>query len=226
MSISSINSNPVNSTIPTIPIVPSSPGDSYVMPFDQVLNETIMKTNLGQTPIQSQGTSSLAKPTLSILNFLKTSFLGKAIPVTDDQRHIVETGRVISMSKVDKHYEAILRDPRAGVTIEVKMIFEKQPLGQSYKIADHSQETLRTRADMEQRLGASVSPLMASETGSVYNPLTIPDVPVENPVAEGELLEFYNPQTDTMESGSIIIMKGRPYLRDEGVPLSLRAERL
>lgn len=226
MSVSSIYSNPVNSTLTTVPAVPSSPDDSSGMPFNQVLNDTLSKYNLGQSQSSTQSTASLAKPTLSVLNFLQNSFFGKTIPVTDDQRQIVETGKVVSISKVDSHYEALLQDPRTRESFQAKLVFEKQPLGQSYKIQNNAQASLKVRADMQQRLDAAVNPLVDEETASVYNPLTLPDIEDPNKAGDGESLEFYNPKTDKMETGALIIMRGRPYLRDEGVPLSLRAEKL
>lgn len=228
-----MNSPSLYTNTPAAPVtnLPNVPVESTSsdMPFNQVFNDSILKSNLnlGQSN-PAAATSSLAKPSLSMINFLKTSFLGKIIPVTNDQNQIIQTARVLNIvqGKDKSHYVALLRDTRSREEFEAALVFITNPLGQSYKSVSNPNRPLQVKANMEQRIDESISPLVNSETGSTYTPLTIPDLPDENQAGEGESLEYYDQKLGSLVTGPIVIVKGHPYLRDEGIPMSLKAERV
>ena len=78
---------------------------------------------------------------------------------------------------------------------------------------------------MEQRVDSSVTPLMSEDgTASTYSPMTIPPVDKKNNIGEGEPVQYHDPRSDMMMTGRMVIVDRVPYFKEDGMPVTLRAE--
>jgi|GEM_PF-6836429 len=218
-------------TISSSPVSTPSTGDtssSFPSMLDTELAK-IQQQQTAQTSTQMAATSTL-KPSLSVINFLKAKFFYKAVPIVkEDHTTMSRVGQLrnIERSTEGSFWVANMLDSN-GYQFQSKILFSKNPLGMNYKGYSAPEPITKQYAlDSEQRLNSSIGPLMdhVGTEGSSANLPTSPTLESKE-VDGGEEADYYDPSDGQVKSGNVVIIKGKPYLKQEGTPLLILFEEL
>jgi hypothetical protein len=188
------------------------------------LNGAQFPSPTGQNAASISSAVTPSRPRMTLLVFLKNRFFGKTLAMSNGEHNYVGQGIVIGIEKEGHQFFAKMIDPNTETVFRAQFIFERELFGETGRDAlQTNSRATPIQFDAEQRLNGAVAPLLDRGNSSIITPPTT-DSPTQLSEIPGEEIEVYSGSTKEVEMGTLVFVKGKPYFRENGLPLFIRLE--
>jgi hypothetical protein len=190
--------------------------------LQQQINQA--QQNLNNSPQSAQNLT--AKPVLKLINFLKTKFFGKTLPLSDKNHKLTGIGIVIGVFKQGDEFFCIMSDTEKPSTFNVKVVFEKELFGSTFTdVAKKDSAVTQQHLDIENGLSKDIGPLLGYATGDTPASAAPAQQQETLSTMQSEAITYFDKKTQTTQKGNLVFIKGRPFFQDDGLPLFIRMEK-
>ncbi len=206
----------------------------YIAQADSSLSDqNVLLNQIQQAQNNVSGTgsspfSSSNKPVLKLVNFLKTKFFGKTLPLSDKEHKLTGIGIVIGISRSTENVICLMHDVDRPLTYNAKVVFEKELFGETFgDVAQRNSKLTQQNLDIEAGLSRDISPLLNS--GGELSTIASPTAPQQSQETlqnmQTEDITYFDRRTQSTQKGKIILLKGKPFFQDDGSPVFIRLEK-